>query len=161
MRSSPLPKEGRCRAGGAPGRGARHVAILAPPEGGALHLSRHDLIPDAQVVAILAPPEGGALLLVRPAAERRAGVAILAPPEGGALPLIGAIIFALCLMLRSSPLPKEGRCLQAHPELGSFLVAILAPPEGGALPHLARPKRLAARLLAPRLWTRNPLAGST
>ena len=86
LRSSPLPKEGRC---------VRRLTQID-----------HDLR-----VAILAPPEGGALHRGQGTGSHTGwAVAILAPPEGGALPDYLASLKPVRDQLRSSPLPKEGRC---------------------------------------------------
>src|SRR3972149_1413073 len=61
-----------------------NVSILAPPRGGALHVSNARRGAPARV-SPLAPPEGGARRRCRPATGARRAVSILAPPEGGAL----------------------------------------------------------------------------
>jgi len=89
------------------------VEILVPPEGGTLQGGQGLRFLSCQV-AILVPPEGGTLLIVGPALINRLGVAILAPPEGGTLLTYGWEISAPMTSLRSSSLPREGRCVAHH-----------------------------------------------
>ena len=87
LRSSPLPKEGRCRRSTSPDQPPLIVAILAPPEGRALPgtpTSYRRIIQccDPRPSRRKGAADHG------PAARCHLYVAILAPPEGRALPYL-------------------------------------------------------------------------
>ncbi len=132
LRSSPLPREGRCRHARLAADQRRQVAILAPPERGALPIRTHISLDQAVLRSSSLPREGRCLAACR---KRSTGSAL----RSSSLPREGRCtttdsLGAVWAKLRSSPLPREGRCPEIDDQ-GPLTaeVAILAPPEGGAL----------------------------